>query len=84
MSEPGECQFEVTKYFECVEKNKDCNDVIITKRCYSIIDDYYKCVDIRSYNKSLEKKRARNLKKHKTFSQLEIVNSDYELYKLNL
>ena len=82
MNEPGECQFEVTKYFECVEKNKDCNDIIITKRCYSIIDDYYKCVDIRSYNKSHKKNLARTIKKQDDITLTQIRNEDYEQYKL--
>ena len=63
MSEPGDCQFEVSKYFECFDNNKD-DDVLIKKKCFSLIEDYYKCIDIKSYNKNQKKKLDRSLKKY--------------------
>jgi hypothetical protein len=81
MTEPSDfstCQFEVSKYFECVDNNKNNDDIMIKDKCFSFIDDYYKCVDIRSYNKSQEKKMARSLKKQDKNSNIyyDICNKD--------
>ena len=63
MSEPGDCKFEVSNFFECIEKHKGRDIAFTNKKCFSFLDDYYKCIDIRSYNKCQEVKRTRNLKK---------------------
>ena len=81
---PWDCQFEVTKYFECVQKYKDSDDVLIKNKCFTFIDAYHKCIDFRDYNKCLEKKKARYLKKQENVFLTEMSNKDYEQYILNL
>ena len=78
MPEIQDCNLQVSTYFECIGSFQNISD----NKCKSLIDEYYKCLDIKRYEKGIAKKQARCLQSP-TFTPTEVNQIDYELYKLN-
>ena len=80
MPEIQDCNLQVSTYFECIGSFQNISD----NKCKSLIDEYYKCLDIKRYEKGISKKKARC--KQSFIAEptpTEVNQIDYELYKLN-
>ncbi len=78
MPEIQNCNLQVSTYFKCIGSFQNISD----NKCKSLIDEYYKCLDIERYEKGIAKKQARCFQSP-TFTPTEVNQIDYELYKLN-
>ena len=80
MPEIKDCNLQISTYFDCIGSFQNTSN----NKCTSLIDEYYKCLDIKRYEKGIAKKQARSSQlstaEHRPISENQI---DYELYKLN-